>query len=209
MAGDVDAIEAGKAAWLRIQERSKSTFSDWLEIGRMLIAARALCMRRANCNSPYGPAYQRFMKEWIEENGLQDIDNHERYASIVMVENLAEIEAWRSKLSDVEIRRCNHPNSVLRHWRKNTRPTRSGPKTHKAAHASRNGPKPSQDMVRVFAAMLRKAWSPDTYLMSSAVLQHMREHREEFIEFLNTDHSAPSSAVRRAAVVDETARAIA
>jgi hypothetical protein len=122
-------IAEGKAAWARIRERSKSTFSDWIEIGRMLIIGRSLCMKQANCNKPYGPSYQRFMRLWLEENDLQEIDSHERRGSIVCVENLVEIEAWRSTLSDVEIRRCNHPNSVLAHWRRNTRPVRSGPKT--------------------------------------------------------------------------------
>src|SRR6267378_1897465 len=115
---DDATIAEGKAAWARIKERSKSTFSDWIEVGRMLIAGRSLCMKRANCNKPYGPSYHRFIREWLEENGLQEIDSHERRGSIVCVENLAEIEAWRSKLSDVEQRRCNHPNSVLAHWRR-------------------------------------------------------------------------------------------
>lgn len=184
-------IESGLAAWARIRERSKATFSDWIEVGRMLIAGRSLCMKRANCNSPYGPGYQRFIREWLEQHGLQEIDSHERRGAIVCVENFAEIEAWRSKLSAVEQRRCNHPNSILAHWRRNTRPVRSGPKTSvKTTHASKPI-KPSQDMVRVFAAMLRKAWTNDTFLMSSTLLQDMREHREEFLEFLTAEPPKP------------------
>jgi hypothetical protein len=110
---DAAQIADGKAAWQRIRGRSKSTFSDWIEIGRMLIIGRSLCMKQANCNKPYGRGYQRFMRQWLDENGLQEIDSHERRGSIVCVENLAETEAWRSKLSDVGIRRCRTPFSPI------------------------------------------------------------------------------------------------
>ena len=85
-------------------------------------------MKRAKVNSPYGPTYQAYVREWLEQHGLQGIDSHERRGAIVIVEN-PEIQAWRSKLSDVEQRRCNHPNSVLSHFRRKSRPVRSGPKT--------------------------------------------------------------------------------
>jgi hypothetical protein len=172
---DDDAtIADGKAAWARIRERSKSTFGDWLEIGRMLLVGRSLCMKRAKCNSPYGPAYQGFVRAWLEENGLQGIDSHERRGAIVIVEN-PEIQAWRSKLSDVEQRRCNHPNSVLAHFRRQTRPVRSGPKTQAGAKSTHSGGYHrqlhfDQDVVRRVAAALREHWSTDTFKLARVVL---------------------------------------
>jgi hypothetical protein len=93
--GDADTIQAGKAAWLRVKSQGKVLFEDWLAIGRALIIGRRECMARAKCNSPYGPAYQKHMRAWLESNGLADIDTHERTGAIYMAEHQAEIERWR------------------------------------------------------------------------------------------------------------------
>jgi len=187
---DDTTIAEGKAAWQRIKERSKSTFSDWIEVGRMLIAGRSLCMKQANCNSPYGPAYHRFIREWLLANDLQEIDSHERRGSIVMVENLVEIEGWRATLSAVEIRRCNHPNSVLAHWRRKTRPMRSGPKTYvhtaKATNVRRNGRpiKFDQQMIKRAGAAMRQSWSNDVYSLATIALQAAIRDERDILELL-------------------------
>jgi hypothetical protein len=123
-----DAVAEGRAAWERIKGQGKPLFSDWILIGKALIAARTACLAKAGVNSLYHPAYRRQVRVWLVENGFDDLDSHERTNSVHLVEHQAEIEAWRAELSDAERRRCNHPNSVWGLWRKRSAPTRSGPK---------------------------------------------------------------------------------
>jgi hypothetical protein len=121
-------IAEGRAAWERIKGQGKPLFSEWILIGKALVAARAACLARAGVNSLYHPAYRRQVRVWLVDNGFDDLDSHERTNSVHMVEHQAEIEAWRAGLSDAERRRCNHPNSVWGLWRRRSAPTRSGPK---------------------------------------------------------------------------------
>jgi hypothetical protein len=123
-----DAIAEGRAAWTRIRESGKTTFSDWMAIGGALLVLRAQAMRESKSNSCYGPRYQASINRLLDSNGLQDIDSHERRGAIIMVEHRAEIERWRNGLDEVARRRANHPNTIVAHWRRNSSPRRSGPK---------------------------------------------------------------------------------
>lgn len=188
---DDATILAGKDAWARLRHDRRG-FDDWVLVGRLLIAARSLCMKRANCNSPYGPGYQRYIREWLEANGLQDIDSHERRGAIVIVETLVEIEAWRSKLSAVEQRRCNHPNSVLAHFRRNSRPTRSGPKTQTDRPKSGNFVagrylrpiKFDQQMIKRAGDAMRQSWSNDCYRLAAIALSAAIRNEIDLLELL-------------------------
>jgi hypothetical protein len=122
------AIILAQEAWARIKGQGKPLFTDWILIGKALIAARTACLAKAGVNSLYHPAYRRQVRMWLVDNGFDDLDSHERANSVHLVEHQAEIEAWRAGLSDAERRRCNHPNSVWGLWRKRSAPQRSGPK---------------------------------------------------------------------------------
>jgi hypothetical protein len=49
---DQAAIDAAKAAWLRIKDQSKPLYEDWICIGRALIAGRTQAMAKAGVNTP-------------------------------------------------------------------------------------------------------------------------------------------------------------
>ncbi len=166
-------ITEARAAWARIKGSDKATFTDWLIIGRCLIAARQECMAKAGVNKPYGPAYQRLMKLRLEVIGLADIDSHERVNAIHLVEHQAEIENWRAGLTDVQRRRANHPNTIVAHMRRGTAPRKSGPKPSLKANA-RAYARPifwTQEHIKRAADAMREARTPDLYRLARAALE--------------------------------------
>jgi hypothetical protein len=56
--------------------------------------------------------------ENLRENGLDGVNNQERYRALLILENLAEIETWRAGLDDAQRRRLNHPGAVWHAWRR-------------------------------------------------------------------------------------------
>ena len=114
------AIEAGQAAWKRLQERPKATWQDWLVVGQALVVGRAEVMQEASTNRPFGLRYSRLMKKWLTQNGLNDINDQERYRVILCLENLSAIEKWRNDLPWAQRVRLNNPKAVWGRWKKST-----------------------------------------------------------------------------------------
>ena len=166
MLAPFDQVAQGRAAWERIKSRSKPMYDDWLLIGAALILGRRACMAAAGIEVPYGPRYHAQIKRWLEQNGLSDLDSHERLGAIFCVENQAKIEKWRAGLPEVARLRANHPNTILKHFRFGTVPQRQGPKTATCARIDR----PSQDMLRRVAAKLRENWTNDVYRLAAIAI---------------------------------------
>jgi hypothetical protein len=51
-----EIVAAGKAAWTRLKNGSKS-WGDWVQIGHALLEGRAIAMRDAGVSSPIGGGY--------------------------------------------------------------------------------------------------------------------------------------------------------
>lgn len=117
-----DDIAAARTAWARLRRAAKATWADWLAIGKALQIGRAECLRAAQTNKPVGTRYNRLMGEWLRANDLHEINGQERYSLALVMDNLPAIETWRATLSAAEQRRLNHPNPVLRGWRRSQRP---------------------------------------------------------------------------------------
>ena len=166
MLAPFDQVAQGRAAWERIKSRSKPMFDDWLLIGTALVLGRSICMAAAGIEVPYGPRYHAQIKRWLAENGLSDLDSHERLGAIFCAENQAKIEKWRAGLPEVARLRANHPNTILKHFRMGTVPQRQGPKTT-CARIDR----PSQDMLRRVAAKMRENWTNDVYRLAAIAIQ--------------------------------------
>jgi hypothetical protein len=183
---DTSIIAEGRAAWQRIKNRDKNTFSDWVAIGRCLIEGRRQCMAKAQVNSPFGPLYQHYMRDFLDANDMADLDSHERYGSVLIVEHLGEIEAYRASLTEAERSRCNHVNTVLMHWRRGTAPQRQGPKAkakpqhvvEKRAEPDESrasyGPRPLRpdgDMIRRIATAMRASGKSDWYQLATIAIE--------------------------------------
>jgi hypothetical protein len=178
-------ISEGREAWERIKERTKATFEDWMRIGRALIVGRTECMAKAKVNSPFGPAYQKHMRAWLDSNGLGDLDTHERTNAVHMIEHEAEITTWRNRLNPVARRLCNHPNSVMKHIKCGTVPQKTGPKVRpkRQVHTIERrvetkvvptGPRlerPSGDLISRIATAMRTSGKSDWLVLASIAVQ--------------------------------------
>ncbi|WP_315806573.1 MULTISPECIES: hypothetical protein [unclassified Bradyrhizobium] len=184
---DATIIAAGREAWARLKDRSRATFDDWVAVGKALQAARRECMARAKCNSPFGSSYQRHhMRDWLRENSMSDLDHHERYGAIMVVEHLGEIEAYRATLSEAERMRCNHVNTVLKHWRAGSAPQPQGPKRLQPAPPDDDDglddyfPWPDEARRRVMLALRASAGQPlaaQADAVLTAAIRSWRDYR--------------------------------
>ncbi|MBB4261414.1 MULTISPECIES: hypothetical protein [unclassified Bradyrhizobium] len=100
--------------------RKRRGWADWIAIGEALLVGRAEVMRDTNTNEPTGRRYKKAMAEWLSENGFAEIDKAVRARLLECLEFRSEIDKWISQLTAGERFRFNHPDTVLRNWRKST-----------------------------------------------------------------------------------------
>jgi hypothetical protein len=212
-----DAVIAeGRQAWQAIKGQGKVTFEAWTLVGRALIAGRTACMQRAKVNTPYSPAYQREIRQWLKSNDLEDLDVQERRGSIWMAEHEAEIERWRSGLSDVARRLANHPNTIAKHFHRKSAPQKSGPKKGRhivtpARPASNGGGRAihwDQAAIRRGADAMREARSNDLFILARKCLEAACPNEGTLMALLPAP-AAPARAPAQTAEVGEHAHAIA
>jgi hypothetical protein len=172
-------VSEGRAAIERLKAHGKRLVEDWIKVGDALIVGRNTSMAETGSNSCYGPRYQKHHRRWLDGNGFSDLDIQERRGAIFMAEHKAEIMPWHEALPDVARRNCNHPNTVLAHWRAGTIPQKSGPKPRQNLRVSdpemrvdamnRQKPigqqysltRPSQDLIRRIADRMRLSGKRD------------------------------------------------
>jgi len=107
---DAAEIAKGREAWGRI--RADSAWEDWVLVGKALDLGRHGCRRAAQMSPPNGSGYNRIFSQWLQENGLSDINKEARSRLFACCQNLAAIEAWRATLPLVERLRLNQPIEV-------------------------------------------------------------------------------------------------
>jgi len=184
-----DAVSDGVAAWSRLRERARASWTDWVAVGRALIIGRTEALKIAETNSPVGSRYNAAMGAWLMANGLDGVNNQERYRALLILENLTAISAWRAGLDEVKRRRLNHPSAIWAHWRRSTKPAEpprqkqrvvedASPgemvdRVHAAAEATRRG-KPiywSQAALRRAHEAMLGCGSNDLLVLARAALQ--------------------------------------
>jgi hypothetical protein len=171
--GADDNIAAARAAWARLRNE-RQTFADWVLIGRALAIGRAVCMRQANANKPAGSRYNRLMGQWLRENGLDGINNQERYRAILVLENLAAIERWRDGLDEGARRRLNHPAAIWAHWQRTMRPRRTIEAPRPLVGKLVKPPRPTGDMLRRICAAMHETRSNDRIILAEAAYYAVR-----------------------------------
>lgn len=205
---DHDTIAQGRAAWQRLKDRDRTTFEDWVCVGRALVEARRQCMVRAKVNSPFGMSYQKHMRKFLDTNDMADLDSHERYGAILVVEHLGEIEAYRATLTEAERLRCCHVNTVLKHWRAGSVPRPQGPQPKQPHIASRPCHDPidssgygrpidwprAEHIRRAAQAVGETYGSRDTYKIATAALRAALRHEDDVLELLKPEKAAVKTA---------------
>jgi hypothetical protein len=176
-----DVVTAGREAVSRIRDRARQSFDDWLLVGKALVVGRAACMAAAKVNVPNGTPYQKAIRRWLDDNGFGDLDTHERTNAMWMAEHEHEIEAWRMRLTSVARRLANHPNTIVKHMKACSSPTRSGPKPQhvierrvEPPRPAQYGPRPErpqQDLIKRVAAAMRSCGAMDYYKLAVVAIE--------------------------------------
>lgn len=107
-------VRRGADAWQRVRRG----FEDWMDIAEALQIGRAECMRAANTNEPKGKRYEQEMHDWLKRNSLSGIDKAARKRALECLQHRAEIEKWRAILTEEQRASFNHPDTILRKWKK-------------------------------------------------------------------------------------------
>jgi hypothetical protein len=113
-------LDAGIVALRRI--KGDSTWNDWMAVGEAYLEISNEAQRLAGTSQPMGPSYKKiFSERWAaferQASNERPITKQERWALRVVMENRAEIEAWRMQLKDHERRRANYPGAVITKWK--------------------------------------------------------------------------------------------
>jgi hypothetical protein len=196
---DDPTVEAGREAWVRLRDRERKTWQDWLQVGYALQIGRSAALKAAGTNAPFGKTYTKAMGEWLRANQLDDIGQQVRHRLLQCIENIIAIEKWRSGLDEPRRLRFNHPDSVWHHWKRHTAITPSryaDPRPRQCGAAVGGGRSISfdQDMVRRAAIAIGENWSNDTYKLAAVALRAAIRNETDLLALLSA--AAPATPQR-------------
>jgi hypothetical protein len=191
MTDSADDVAAGCAAWERIKDNARTSWSDWVLIGKALIAGRTEAMREAGINRPFGATYVRIFGAWLREHGLDGIDTQQRYRCIVCIENLEAIEEWRAALDEKQRDAWNHPGAVWAHWKRHTPNAETSARSQhfvKSRMPSHKDGRPiywPQSFLRRGAEAYRECRSNDLFVIVRHILERTVRSENDLIELLD------------------------
>ena len=116
-------LQVGTEAWSRLKKNK--TLADWWIVGDAFLAIRSEAMLSANTNRPEGAKYSRECSYLLKKaskladgTGLDEIDRSTRSRLLECLAHRSEVEGWLATLP-VSLRiKLNHPEVVLRRWRR-------------------------------------------------------------------------------------------
>jgi hypothetical protein len=100
--------------------RKRRSWDDWLLIAEALQAGRTEVVHALYTNETHGRRFEKAMGEWLIAHGFKEIDKGARSRLLDCLKHKVEIQAWRAALTDSERWKFNHPDTVLRKWKKTT-----------------------------------------------------------------------------------------
>jgi hypothetical protein len=101
-------------------ERKRRGWADWLVIAEALEEGRTEVLRSLSTNVDRGKRYDKAIGEWLVRNKFKEIDKGARSRLRECLQHRAEIEKWRSTLTDSQRWAFNHPDTVLKKWKAST-----------------------------------------------------------------------------------------
>jgi hypothetical protein len=144
-------------------------------------------MAKAKCNKPMGARYNKLFGEWLRDNGLDDINDQDRYRAIMCADHREAIEAWRATLDPVKRRKYNHPNCVWHTFRRATAPSRENRAI--VRHIREREGKPvywSQAALRRAHEAVLKSRSSDLMVLARVALQGAIRTEADLLALLET-----------------------
>jgi hypothetical protein len=119
MSCDAQVMERAREAVGRLH---MNVWADWMTIGEAYTVLQTQAMRLAETNKPEGRRYCTTMSTLLKDEGFDAVDSGARSRLIEVMKNRRAIEEWRSKLPFEKRLKWNHPQAVLREWKKATMP---------------------------------------------------------------------------------------
>jgi hypothetical protein len=113
-----DVYATGRRA-LKSLKKERSWLA-WLAVGEAVAEGRREAMELVGTNRPIGAAYNKAFSEILrrEKLGTEELPSATRNQLFDIIDHRGEIESWRSTLEPFERIKLNHPDTVLRHWKK-------------------------------------------------------------------------------------------
>lgn len=108
--------------------RRGNTYEDWVAVGFGLLAGREWAIQQAGAAK--GTRYNHAIQQWQARNQwalAPELKHPATSQAIWLIENLADVEAWRATLSDADRLAYNHPGTIQRHFRRAQAGQPSGP----------------------------------------------------------------------------------
>jgi hypothetical protein len=154
-----------------------NTYDDWLMIADGLQAGRESAMAAAQCNTPFGLRYRRELKAWRARNAWTA--NPRLHNSVVsncywLIDNLAQVEAWRATLTDDEREAYNHPTAIKRQFQKAQRGGPGGQRGRRGPHPGN----PSRQAKAALAALQKQI--AELQIDNDALMAALNATREAF-----------------------------
>ncbi len=124
-------IEQAQEAWSSLKR--VDSWEQWKIVAFAVDGGRHEIMRLLHINDPTGAQYSRAMGAWLSHYGFGDIDKSARSYLQKCLDNLTEIEKWRSNILNQSHRvKLNHPQTVYSNWQKTKKAAvnKSNPRTN-------------------------------------------------------------------------------
>jgi hypothetical protein len=177
-----------------------------MEVGHALQIGRSAAFKAAGTNAPFGKVCTKFMTEWLKANSFDDINQQVRYRVLQCVENIVEIEKWRSGLDEQSRLRFNHPDSVWSHWRRSIAITpirypEPRPRQANGTAVSGGYHRPisfDQQTIRRAGIAIGDNWSNDTFKLAAVALRAAIRNEAHLLALLPAASAAPQRSVDRA-----------
>jgi hypothetical protein len=197
---DAADVAQGREAWAAVH--CATTYESWKAIAVAVGIGRQCSLRLANVNRPFGAKYARAFNAWLDENGFREMPYNLRVACCRLSDNIVEIEHFRLGLSAAERAAQNHPETIIRHWRRATRPEPRKAAVSNETTEKRPGKKQQvyhrgvhwhQDMVRRGALAMRDSGSSDWFRLARVCMEAAIRGAAD-LDLLMTDATPPLKA---------------
>jgi hypothetical protein len=194
-------IARGREAWAKIG--TATSFASWKAICLALAIGREQAFRKSGANAPHGTRYSRCFNEWLKANDFGNMPFGIRAACLRLADHLGDIEQWRAGLPGDARQAQNHPQVILRNWRKATG-RGTAPKAWPKANGKRAyaGNRPicfDQEAVRRAGLAMKESRSSDWFKLAGVALHAAIRDRGDLLALLAA--CAPPTASKVAVYV--------
>jgi hypothetical protein len=162
-------------------------WDDWVRVGHAAKLLQTRAMAAAGTTKPQGKRYVNAYGDLLADSGLEEVlgDGSVRSRLIYLIDNLAEVEAWRGLLAANQRLEFNHPNTVWRHFRASRVVPNSGDESQLSPYAKLE--EAHIELIEENAKLKDKALAADdaaTATLSVLIGLYQRQQLEELWRLL-------------------------